>query len=117
MGIGVPAAPYLEPEDIEQETQQASGQHSPQSDDGGQEYVPASVPLADTVPTASYPDRAWMPGVVDDRSPSQNNNEDGGDGRAASQRVFSIGGADERENWTEENARRRIGFNDDEGPG
>ena len=53
--------------------------------------------------------------VLADMGFSQQQEDDDVEDGVPTQRVFSIGGSDERESWTEVNARRRMGFKDDEG--
>lgn len=98
VGIGVPGATYVEDEDLQEEEKIMSGQatpHDPQDQ-----------------PTATAKNQKTQ--AVNDTGLAQDESDDDVDDQP--QRVFSIGGQQERESWTEVNARRRMGFKDDDGP-
>jgi hypothetical protein len=97
MGIGVPADTYLENEDLEEEQRQLSGEATPE---------PEPHAYAHTERAQALDNLGFSEGPEDD-------DEERGD---QPQRVFSIGGSEERTTWTEVNARKRMGFKDDEGP-
>ena len=101
IGIGVPAATYVEQEDLEEEERRLTGAHTPLP---GQEEA-SEMPEQDSKRSQELADIGF--------SQAQDDDEDDG---TQPQRVFSIGGSDERESWTEVNARRRMGFNTEEGP-
>ena len=98
IGIGVPGATYVEEEDVQEEERIVSQRNSPDRfqeqeayrEDGSQELSDAGF--------------AQDPGDEDE------------DEQPVQQRIFSIGGSDEKARWTEVNARRRMGFRDDEAP-
>jgi hypothetical protein len=98
MGIGVPGATYMEREDMEEEERQLS-----------EEATPEPEPHAYAQPKRKD--------ILDDLgfAGGEDEDENGDKEEQLPQRVFSIGGTDERASWTEVNARKRLGFKDDEG--
>jgi hypothetical protein len=102
IGIGVPAAGYVEQEDVEEEEKLMNQRATPEYEEVDQQ------PVQHKKPQSQVADTGFSFGGQEDEE------EESGE---QPQRVFSIGGNDERTSWTEENARRRMGFKDDDGPG
>jgi len=105
LGIGVPAAAYVEGDDVdaerrndEQSTRAMMSDESSDADNEGEKKEGWQVD--------SSAEHTGFTQVEDDE-----------DDEDRPQRLFSVGGTDERSNWTEANARRRMGFKDDEEPG
>jgi hypothetical protein len=129
MGIGVPAATYLEQDDIEYERRHAGEQHPPPSGAYGQEFAqeseseqihipPELVTSNEQVRISTGVSKAAIPhpetirdvGFAQDDSGEEENDSE------RPQRISSIGGADERASGTEVNARRRMGYKDVDDP-
>lgn len=97
IGIGVPAAGFVEQEDVEEEEKfENEREHDEET----------QPPVRSAKPKSHVSDVSFSFG-------GQEEDEESGE---QPQRMFNIGGNDERTSWTEENARRRTGFKDEDGP-
>jgi hypothetical protein len=132
IGIGVPAATYVEQDDLEKERRQAREQETPGHERDDREQPEENKPQQIGIPADLMASGAQIRIPADalpanvDKIEIQVPEGMGGFGFAPAdeeeeadserpQRLFSIGGEDERASWTEVNARRRMGFKD-EGP-